>query len=97
MSRDMAKFDSQATLAVAEGYDLTKQHHYVKKRCDCCEYFHRRCSFRVWKVIVFLLVVAVIMAVMGLLIAMFGPGNKNLRYSEKEARVVNGGKLTSYP
>ena len=97
MSRDMAKFDSQATLTVAEGYDLTKQHHCVKKRCDCCECFHRRCSCRVWQVIVFLFVAAVIIAVMGLLIAMFGPGNKNLRYSEKEARVVNGGKLTSYP
>ena len=97
MSTDMPNYDSQATLTVAEGYDLTKKRHYVKKRCDCCECFHRTCSFRAWKVIVFLLVVAVTMAVMGLLIAMFGPGNKNLRYSEKEARVVNGGKLTSYP
>ena len=47
----------------------------------------------------FLLVLAAIIVVMGLLIAMFGPGNTNLKYSEKEALdgptvVINGGKLT---
>ena len=56
-------------------------------------------SFRRWKVLLFLLVLAAIIIGMGLLIAMFGPGNKNLKHSEKEALdgptvVINGGKLT---
>lgn len=33
--------------------------------------------------------VAVIIAIMGLLITMFGPGNTNLRYSKKEAIVAS--------
>lgn len=91
----MSKFDSQATLSVSEGYDLTTQHHYVNR----CEFFHKECSFRIWQVILFLLMLAAIVIVMGLLIAMFGPGNTNLKYSKKEAVdaptvAINGGKLT---
>lgn len=93
----MPKFDSQATLTVSEGYDLKNQHHYFSRRCGC-DYFHTRVSFRVWQVLLFLLVVAVVITIMGLLIAMFGPGNRNLSYSKKEAIVAptvkeNGGRL----
>lgn len=42
-----------------------------------------------WQALLFLLVVAVIIAIMGLLITMFGPGNTNLRYSKKEAIVAS--------
>lgn len=99
---DMPKFDSQATLTVTEGYDFTKQEHYIKKKCSACDCFHRRCTFRVWQVIVILLVVAFIIAVMGVLLAMFGPGNSNLRYSEKQAIVAptergEGKSLITHP
>ena len=97
MSGGMPQFDSQATLTVSEGYDLKNQHHYTSRRCGC-DYFHTRWSFRVWQVLLFLLGVAVIIAIMGLVIAMFGPGNTNLRYSKKEAIVAptvegDGGRL----
>ena len=91
----MSRFDSQTTLSVSEGYDLTRQHHYVNR----CEFFHKKCSFRIWQVILFLLMLAAIIIVMSLLIAMFGPGNTNLKYSKKEAIhaptvAIDGGKLT---
>lgn len=89
----MPTFDSQATLTVSEGYDLRNQHHYSSRRCGC-DYFHTRWFFRVWQVLLFLLVVAVVITIMGLLIAMFGPGNRNLSYSKKE--VVNGGRLNMF-
>ena len=96
---NMNKFDSKTILIISEGYDLKNQEHYVYKKCGLCDCFHETCSFRVWKVLVFLLVVAAIMTVMGLLIAMFGPGNTDLRYSEKESKVAptvvkNEGRLT---
>ena len=37
----------------------------------------------------FLLVIAFIIAVMGLLIAMLGPGNTNLKYSKSESKAAN--------
>ena len=43
---------------------------------------HKKWSFRRWQVLLFFLVLAVIVIVMGLLIAMFGPGNTDLKYSE---------------
>lgn len=96
----MPTFDSQATLTVSEGYDLRNQHHYSSRRCGC-DYFHTRWAFRVWQVLLFLLVVAVVITIMGLLIAMFGPGNRNLSYSKKEAVVaptvkVTGGRLNMF-
>ena len=65
-------FDSATTLTVCEGcrYDVTKQEHYFKNRCSCCDCFHRRCTFRVWQVLLFLFVVAVIIAGLALVIAM---------------------------
>ena len=74
--------DSQTTLTISEGYDLPTQQHYTKKKFSCCDCFHRQCTFRLWQILVFLLVIAFIIAVMGLLIAMLGPGNTNLKYSK---------------
>lgn len=78
-------FDSATTLTVTEGYDVTKQEHYFKKRCSCscCDCFHKRCTFRVWQVLLFLFIVAVIIAALGLLLAMFGPGNTDIKYSSR--------------
>lgn len=80
-------FDSATTLTVTEGYDVTKQEHYYKKRCSCscCDWCHRRCTFRVWQILLFLFIVAVIIAGLALLLAMFGPGNTDLKYSASVA------------
>lgn len=67
-------FDSSTTLTVCEGYDVTKQEHYFKKRCSCCDCCHRRCTFRVWQVLLFLFVIAVIIAGLALIIAFFEDG-----------------------
>ena len=67
-------FDSATTLTVCEGYDVTKQEPHFKKRCNCCDRFHRRCTFRVWQVLLFLLVTAVIIAGLALVIAMMETG-----------------------
>lgn len=80
-------YDSQATLNISEGYDFPTQKHYVKEKCSCCDCFHKRCTFRVWQIVVFLLAITFIIGVLCVLIAMFGPGNTNLQYSEKEANV----------
>ena len=78
----MTPMDSQTTLTISEGYDLPTEQHYTKKKFSCCDCFHRQCTFRLWQILVFLLVIAFIIAVMGLLIAMLGPGNTNLKYSK---------------
>ena len=70
----MQTFDSATTLTVCEGYDVTKQEHYFKKRCSCCGCCHRRCTFRVWQVLLFLFVIAVIIAGLALIIAFFEDG-----------------------
>ena len=90
--------DGQATFTVFEDYELNMQRHHMNRTCGK-HFFRMRLSFRVWQVLLFLLGVAVIIAIMGLLIAMFGPGNTNLRYSKKEAIVAptvegNGGRST---
>ncbi|KAK2555026.1 Tryptophan 2-monooxygenase [Acropora cervicornis] len=91
----MKNFDSKTTLAISEGYDLEKQHHYVEKRCSFCDCFHKKCTFRLWQVLVFLFSVATIIALLGLLIAMFGPGNKDLKYPKSKTTNARsaGGRL----
>lgn len=84
----MKNFDSKTTLAICEGYDLEKQHHYVEKRCSFCDCFHKKCTFRLWQVLVFLFSVATIIVLLGLLIAMFGPGNKELKYLKSKSNAV---------
>ena len=74
-------FDSATTLTVCEGYDVTKQEHYFKKRCSCCDCFYRRCTFRVWQVLLFLFVIAVIIAGLALVIAMFETGKLATKHS----------------
>lgn len=85
----MTPMDSQTTLTISEGYDLPTEQHYTKKKFSCCDCFHRQCTFRLWQILVFLLVIAFIIAVMGLLIAMLGPGNTNLKYSKSESKAEN--------
>lgn len=80
----MRAFDSSTTLTVSEGYDLTNQQHYSKKRCRCsCNFLNKKCSFRVWQILLFLFIVAVIIALMGVLVAAYGPGNTDLKYSAR--------------
>ena len=74
-------FDSATTLTVSEGYDVTKQEHYYKKRCNCCDCFHRRCTFRVWQVLLFLFVTAVIIAGLVLVIVLMETGKMATKHS----------------
>ena len=74
-------FDSATTLTVCEGYDVTKQEHYFKKRCNRCDCFHKRCTFGVWQVLLFLFIVAVIIAGLALVIAMMETGKIATKHS----------------
>ena len=92
----MRAFDSSTTLTVSEGYDLTNQQHYAKRRCRCaCNFLNKRCSFRVWHILLFLLILTLVIALMGLLLAMYGPGTTDLKYSASrgtDSPEVVGGK-----
>ena len=84
-------FDSATTLTVCEGYDVTKQEHYFKKRCNCCDCFHRRCTFRVWQILLFLFVIAVIIAGLVLVILMMENGKIASKHSAlKDTDSPNG-------
>ena len=74
-------FDRATTLTVCEGYDVTKQEHYFKKRCNRCDCFHKRCTFGVWQVLLFLFIVAVIIAGLALVIAMVETGKIATKHS----------------
>ena len=74
-------FDSATTLTVCEGYDVTKEEPYLKKRCNCCDRFHRRYTFRVWQVLLFLFVTAAIIAGLALVIAMMETGKIATQHS----------------
>ena len=82
----MKIFDSETALSISEGNDS-------KHQCHC---FHKMCTFRVWKVLVFLFFMVTIIVLLGFLIAMFGPGSKDLKYypkSKANAAGRNGGRL----
>ena len=66
----MKTFDSETALSISEGNDSSNQSH--------C--FHKKCTFRVWKVLVFSFSVVTVIVLLGFLIAMFGPGSKDLKY-----------------
>lgn len=66
----MKIFDSETALSISEGNDSSNQSH--------C--FHKKCTFRVWKVLVFSFSVVTVIVLLGFLIAMFGPGSKDLKY-----------------
>ena len=75
-------FDSATTLTVCEGYDVTKQEHHFKKRFNCSDCFHyKRCTFRVWQVLLFLFIVAVTIAGLALVIAMMETGKIATKHS----------------
>ncbi|KAL9951517.1 hypothetical protein ACROYT_G044192 [Oculina patagonica] len=90
----MQAFNSSTTLTVSEGYDLTNQQHYSKKRCRCsCDFMNKKCTLRVWQILLFLFIIPVIIALMGLLIAAYGPGNTDLKYSARSATDSPGVKV----
>lgn len=94
----MRAFDSATTLTVSEGYDLTNQQHYSQRRCRCSsDFLFKRCTFRLWQILLFLFIVALIIALLGLLVAMFGPGNTDLKYSARSGTEApgDGGKHIS--
>ena len=74
-------FDRATTLTVCEGNDVTKQEHYFKKRCNRCDCFHKRCTFGAWQVLLFLFIVAVIIAGLALVIAMMETGKIATKHS----------------
>ena len=80
-------FDSSTTLRICEeGYDMTKQKYYSKKRCtfSCCDCFHKKCAFRVWHILLFLFIIIVIIGALVVIIAMFGPARSpDVKYSKR--------------
>ena len=61
---------------------------------ECCCF--KEYKFRVWQILLIVFIVLVMIALLCLIIAMFGPGNTDLKYSAVVATdvpgVVNGGK-----
>ena len=83
MSTGMRTFDSTTTLTVSEGYDLTNQQHYSKRRCQCaCGALNRKVTFRVWHLLLFFFVILLIMLLVGVLAAMYGPREPNSKHSK---------------
>lgn len=80
----MSEFASKAAFSVVEGSDPEISR--GQNRRHGFDSFHNKCSFERWQVLLFFVVSAVIVIVMCLLIAMFGPGNTNLKYSEKKGK-----------
>ena len=73
-------------LTVSDGSDSpTRQHRSKNKSSSCCHCLTRIHSFRVpvWQMLLFLFIAAVLIAVLGILMAMFGPGNTELKYRTK--------------
>ena len=66
----MRTFDSEATLTVCEGYDVTEETRAFKKRCNfsCWNCFRRRCSFRVCQIFLFLFLIVIIIPGLGLVV-----------------------------
>ena len=77
----MPEFTSKAAFSVVEGSDPDPE---ISRGQN--DFWHTRWSFQRWQVLLFFLVLAVIVIVMCLLIAMFGPGNPNLKYSAKRGK-----------
>jgi len=74
-------FDSATTLTICEGCDVKKPERIFKKRCNCCDCFRRTSSFRVWQILLVLLVIAIIFAGLGL--AMFRTGKDTVSRSHE--------------
>ena len=77
----MPEFASKAAFSVVEGSDPDRE---ISRGQN--DFWHTRWSFQRWQVLLFFLVLLVIVIVMCLLIAMFGPGNPNLKYSAKRGK-----------
>lgn len=74
MSHNMQAFDNTSSMTVSEVYDLTQQKYYSKRRCQCaCGFLNRKVSFRVWKILLFLLLLLMVILLEGILIAFYGP------------------------
>ncbi|XP_078354103.1 uncharacterized protein LOC144638735 [Oculina patagonica] len=96
MSR-VGTFEPAATFTVSDESDLTTTHHSKNRNSSSCRCLTRICTFRVpvWQMLLFLFIAAVLIAVLGLLIAMFGPGNTELKYPKKTTTDVPATKETT--
>lgn len=86
-------------LPVPEAWSSSKQEHLVscRKRRGCsCACLKRSLHFRLWQVILFLLIEAGIILAIAIPLAVYAPWNKNLRNSADarttETAVAPGGK-----
>ena len=80
------KMSNIPTFDSEEGYDVTKQEYYSKKRCtfSCRDCFHKKCSFRLWHILLFLFIMIVIIGTLAVIIAMFSPARgPDMKYSNK--------------
>ena len=85
MSTDMMQFEMQEILPAAKDSETKK--HGVKN------FLNSRFTFRLWQILVFLLVMTIILTVTGILAAKFGPASPCYKISTKEDR----GNLTFLP
>ena len=91
----MKVFNSESTFTLTEGNDMEKQRPYTS--CPCCGCLHRKRTFRVWQILLFLFVVIGIIVLLCFLIAMFGPGNTELKYRSPQRTLEDAGGMTLSP
>ena len=72
----MTSPSSQGTFFLSEGNDLESAHHGHRRT--------RRCTLSRVQVLLCVIVGMLLIALTGILMAMFGPGTKNLKYRDPE-------------
>ena len=86
LSINCMKMSNIPTFDSEEGYDVTKQEYYSKKRCtfSCRDCFHKKYTFRLWHILLFLFIMIVIIGTLAVIIAMFSPARgPDMKYSNK--------------
>ena len=91
---NLKPFNSQETLEGSEDFNTKTWKHNVQ----AC--FNKRFVFRLWQILAFLLIVAVIITVVGILAAMYGEGeqsSKPISYKAAKTKETkkNGGSPLS--
>ena len=87
----MRQFDSQETFAVSDDCNSETWRQGVKA------FFNRRFTFRLWHILVFLLIIAVIIiAGVCILTTRHGPGKLQSKAAKTKQTKENGGNALSY-
>ena len=86
LSINCMKMSNIPTFDSEEGYDVTKQEYYSKKRCTflCCDCFHKKIYISPVAYSAFLFIIIVIIGALAVIIAMFSPARgPDMKYSNK--------------